>query len=373
MNKTATGFLLASLLSAAPATIPGKRVSAYVPFADVPIGCGSPPPYYDMTPFKVTNGGLVVGGTRHSGECNAGGFVRSTSGTVTNIVDPAVWGTGPSTIVTGMNADGYVVGYGSSGSTHFPDYEWYAPFVMAPDGTFTMLSTGLAPIDINSARTIVGGVVATNNVIQGFLLDKKGALTYFGAPGTPGINRGGTYPVAINDVGTVTGVFQGADGVHGFVRAANGTFSMFDVKGATAINPAGMNQIGEVTGTYTDANALLHGFIRDARGQIVTFDVPGASPTIPYAINLTGEVSGGYLDSDGMHGFVRSADGVFLRIDYPDLPPPVGTCLACIGTVVTGINDMGEAVGFFNNLNGTHGFSVDTRLLGDAPKLRTAR
>jgi hypothetical protein len=53
---------------------------------------------------------------------------------------------------------------------------------------------------------------------------------------------------------------------HGFVRTANGTFAIIDVPGAGTQYGQGttaesINDIGSVTGFYTDSQYVEHGFI----------------------------------------------------------------------------------------------------------------
>ena len=73
--------------------------------------------------------------------------------------------------------------------------------------------------------------------------------------------------MAINDLGEITGSYSTADnGNHGFVRHQNGTIDTFDLPNAGTSNGAGtfsrdINLFGQVTGYYQDANMVLHGFI----------------------------------------------------------------------------------------------------------------
>jgi hypothetical protein len=63
--------------------------------------------------------------------------------------------------------------------------------------------------------------------------------------------------------------------MHGFLRVANGTITPFDAPGAgtagTSLLPgtdsASINDSGDITGTYVDANGLVHGFVLIATPQ----------------------------------------------------------------------------------------------------------
>src|SRR5215468_3049952 len=97
------------------------------------------------------------------------------------------------------------------------------------------------------------------------------------------------------------------------------TITTFDVPGAAtsagkgtfavAINPA-----GTITGYFLDAGKVHHGFLRDRGGAVTTIDVPGAGTgvdqgTTPQSINPAAAVTGYYADAGGVpHGFLRAPD-----------------------------------------------------------------
>jgi uncharacterized membrane protein len=128
----------------------------------------------------------------------------------------------------------------------------------------------------------------------------------------------------------------------------------FDVKAAVCgTQPAAINDVGQITGTYYDANCNSHGFLRERDGKLVTFDAPnGSGGTAPTDINNAGDIVGSYTDAAGAtHGFVRSARGKFTVIDDPSSTssPPA--------TYVQAINDWGVVVGFwFDSNSNSHGF-----------------
>lgn len=137
----------------------------------------------------------------------------------------------------------------------------------------------------------------------------------------------------------------------------------FDVLGAVnGTQPAGINDLGEVTGVYFDANGNQHAFLRKEGGKIVTFDAPnvgyptqptlGSAGTIPTGINNEGDIVGYYTDANGAyHGFVRSARGKFRIIDDPS------STSAPSATIAQAINDWGTVVGYWFDANfNSHGF-----------------
>ena len=93
-----------------------------------------------------------------------------------------------------------------------------------------------------------------------------------------------TTPNAIDSSGNITGFYFDANSVgHGFLRAPDGNFTVFDAPGAdhtpgsfNGTFGVGLTPTGEVEGVYVDINGVLHGFIRSPQGNYTTYDVPGA-------------------------------------------------------------------------------------------------
>src|SRR5215469_5706698 len=136
----------------------------------------------------------------------------------------------------------------------------------------------------------------------------------------------------------------------GFSANAGGTktiITRFDAPGAgTAAGQGtfanGMNTLGAIAGFIRDPNAARHAFLRAPDGTFTIFDDPGAGTcsascgtigngqgTRAYAINPSGAIVGFYTDNSARcHGYVRAANGAFTQIDAPDAgtgPFPQGT------------------------------------------------
>jgi probable HAF family extracellular repeat protein len=97
-----------------------------------------------------------------------------------------------------------------------------------------------------------------------------------------------------------------ANTVHSGVLSGN-NFTTLSVPGSGATIAWGINDLGQVVGSYTDTvlgpGVPYHGFLfRD--GSYTTFDVPGSLSTQAFGINDLGQVVGTYEDSAGQaHAF----------------------------------------------------------------------
>jgi hypothetical protein len=87
--------------------------------------------------------------------------------------------------------------------------------------------------------------------------------------------------------------------------AAAATFTTFSVPGAVETFPNSINASGSITGYYEDS-AGLHGFVRAADGTITTFNQKQHS-TEGYIINRRGIIGGVWFDHSGVHGLLRTA------------------------------------------------------------------
>jgi probable HAF family extracellular repeat protein len=57
---------------------------------------------------------------------------------------------------------------------------------------------------------------------------------------------------------------------------SGGVYTAVDTSAiGTSVSPAGINDSGQIVGTYTDANGVLHGFV-DTGGSFSTIDEPSA-------------------------------------------------------------------------------------------------
>jgi hypothetical protein len=241
-----------------------------------------------------------------------------------------------------------------------------APGASSAQGSFN----GTFPTSINDEGTVTGNYIDSNGLNHGFLRSPGGEFTTFDAPGTSSVAAFGfgTFPESMNNAGAITGHYTDVSNViHGFVRSQSGKFTTFEAPGASSVAasgfgtfPVSMNDAGTITGRYADSNGLYHGFLRRPGGEFATFDAPGASTvagggdgTLPKCINAEGAITGHYADAQAViHGFVRSPGGTFSTFDAPG---PTGG--AGWGIFPESINDSGAITGHYTDASGlNHGF-----------------
>ena len=260
--------------------------------------------------------------------------------------------------------DGYSKAAGGSGPT-------FTSFDCPGAGTSPLQGTG--GISINTAGAITGFCVlaGSGNVAHGFVRAPDGTISLFDAPGAGTGKNQGTFSFSINRGGSTTGMFSDAKSVyHGFVRTPTGTINTFDAPGANLALDAGtvpmsINTAGTITGMYRDPALVYHGFVRANDGTMSTFDAPGAGTgyvqgTQPLSINTAGTITGYYRDANYVdHGFVRTSTGTFSTIDAPGAGTNPGQAkgLKFQGTIAVSIDSSGVITGAWADPNfAVHGF-----------------
>jgi hypothetical protein len=276
--------------------------------------------------------------------------------TFTNIDVPGAGGTTPQgTFGLGLDANGDVVGY-------FIDENYNIHgFIRDSGGAITTVDapgTGAGPgsrtevTGINSSGEAVGSYSDAQHISHSFIRTSGGMLTEFDPPNTTGSDA-----FCINDGGDVAGGVSDVNGRHGFVRAADGSFAIFDPTGnasqVSTVLPDQINASGAIAGTYLDTNSVNHGFFRDANGTETVFDATGAGTasgegTQAYGMNssgvVVGEVTTGFVGVVATtHSYIRNTDGTFTVFD----PPMAGPS----GSIADGINDSGTIIGEFRDAN----------------------
>ncbi len=205
----------------------------------------------------------------------------------------------------------------------------------------------------------------------------KTIITTFDAPGAGTAPGQGTFANGMNDTGAITGFIRDTNSArHGFLRAPDGSFTIFDDPGAGTcsfscgtIGPGqgtrayGINPSGEIAGFYSDNTGRCHGYARAANGTFTQIDAPDAgtgpfpqgtfpSEFTPAGINPAGAITGFYVDASSVqHGFVRASGGKITEFDPP----------GSIFTNPNAIDAPGDITGFYFDANFVgHAFLRDT-------------
>jgi hypothetical protein len=145
-----------------------------------------------------------------------------------------------------------------------------------------------------------------NSLVVGFYNDAAGnshAYEYnvktkvFTAINPPGAVSAAA--AGINDENDVVGFLTTSSGAMKGFLWENGTYSEFEVHNSAATAAFGVNDIGQVVGSYT-AGGVSEGFIRSASGAVTTISDPsGVGGTVLNGINNGGSVVGFYIDAAG--------------------------------------------------------------------------
>jgi probable HAF family extracellular repeat protein len=112
----------------------------------------------------------------------------------------------------------------------------------------------------------------------------------------------------INNLGQVVGWTCGGLGNNNGFVMKNGHYRTIDVPGSNDLTEAwGINDNGVIVGWYEKCSpCAIHGFVL-INGRYVNLDYPGAVYTGALGINNAGQIVGSYsLDQQTYHGFVTS-------------------------------------------------------------------
>lgn len=234
------------------------------------------------------------------------------------------------------------------------------PTTGANSGTYAVAGDGCG--------MAAGYYIDTRNVAHGYERAADGTFTTFDVPGAGTGYLQGTFAGNMSlSGGVIAGSYVDATGMnHGFLRASSGAFTKFDVPaaatgpglGTTTFWAQCVNPAGAVTGVYFDQNGAAHGYVRNPDGTIATFDAPGAGTgsglgTWVWAINPAGTIAGTSQDNNGVyHGLLRTADGKITLFDIKGAGNGAGQ-----GTQAEGINPAGVITGYYTDANNvSHGY-----------------
>jgi hypothetical protein len=292
------------------------------------------------TPSSINDAGTVAG-SYSTLNGFTGGFVRTAYGQITPIDVGEIY-TGQLRI----NATGEIAGI-------YEDVSGFSRgFVRSANGSITPFNPGGAAgstvvTDINDAGTVVGIYLLTNTdpPSQAYLRASDGTITTFTVPGSTSV-----YPWSINDLGEVTGTYSydSGDQVGGFVRSPGGIVTTFTY--SAGIVPLAINLAGTTTGWYGPPVGNFAGFVGGPNGTITPFSMPGtgAIDTLSMGLNNAGFIAGSYTvavsgspvpgPGEYMYGFVRSPQGVISSFGVPGASSTTAVAIND-SNVVTGWSD----------------------------------
>ena len=156
----------------------------------------------------------------------------------------------------------------------------------------------------------------------------------------PGAKAGTTGVSAINNRNEVVGSYEGANGVsHGYLYA-DGRYRPFNVPGATSTVLTGINDAGQLVGTYVKGGTTW-GFL-DANGIVETLVESSGDTFKPIAVNDLGQVLG---VNTAFGPYYTYSDGAFTTLPY-----------GSIGYPLTGFNNIGTYLGYFEGMKDLYTF-----------------
>lgn len=204
----------------------------------------------------------------------------------------------------GIDTLGRIVGYYPTTSDSITSFHGFlfdnVTFTYPPDAPN---STNTYANAINSQSQIVGYYVG-DGVVQGFLYTD--AYTPLSVPLSDS-----TVALGINDAGEIMGYYRQGGKVHGFIRA-NGSdgpsYTPMDVPDADGTELYGKNSANHIVGAYIKGGTI-YGFVYDGK-TFHTIQPSGAKSCFARGINNLGQIVGTYQDQDNKwHGFLARVKG----------------------------------------------------------------
>ena len=136
-----------------------------------------------------------------------------------------------------------------------------------------------------------------------------GVFTTYDFPGAQN-----TYFYALGNNGLAAGHYEDSDGLFHGVILENGELRQYDFPNSVQTEIYGYSDsTGVLTGNFTDASGVRRGFSGDT---IIEF--PGATETYADFVSTIGNVVGSYVDAEGTyHAYLRGPGGSFATLDLP--------------------------------------------------------
>ncbi len=162
---------------------------------------------------------------------------------------------------------------------------------------------------VNNFGVIAGDFVDANDVQHGMILNGKNLTTVdrAGCLTTPGPGAITLFGLTSKQV-AVGWCFDTTVGTNVAFEYNHGRFVNITFQGAVSIQAQGINDLGEVVGSYFDEAGLQHGF-RLSGGKLLTLDVPQHSAPTAWSINSKGLISIYAVNSSGHYDSFLTSNG----------------------------------------------------------------
>ena len=124
-----------------------------------------------------------------------------------------------------------------------------------------------------------------------------------------------TYFYALGNNGVAAGHYEDSDGLyHGVILGEDGKLRQYDFPGSVETEIYGYSDsTGALTGNWTDASGVRRGFSGD-----IIVEFPGASETYADFVSGLGNIVGSYVDAEGTyHAYLRGPGGSFATLGIP--------------------------------------------------------
>ncbi len=263
----------------------------------------------------------------------------------------------------GVNNEGAIAGYFGSGAAGHPNkgYVLRAPFAQHNFGTENFPGSVQTQVTGLNDRGVTVGFWSRQNTASmananfGFYsVNGRFSAVNFptGTPSKPPVDQ----LLGVNDHDVAVGFFTNASGINrGYTyNIAAKRFARVLVPGTVGLGPSlsatAINNAGDVAGFYNKTASQVDAFMRLRSGRFITLAFPGAAMTQAFGVNDSGEVVGTYTTGSGnsavTHGFT------WLRGQFASVN--IG---GASSTTINGVNDEGDLVGFYTDAKGnTDGF-----------------
>lgn len=260
----------------------------------------------------------------------------------------------------GINNEGVIAGYFGSGNAGHPNkgYQLRAPYAQGDFGNENVPGSAQTQVTGLNDNGVTVGFFSTQNAASPADDNNFGFWSFRGRfhevnfptrnHSRPPVNQ----LLGVNDNGWAVGFYNDRKGnAHGYaVNIESDRFKPVTVRGATSLTAAAVNNFSTIAGFYTNAKGATDGFVEWTNGRVATLAVPGAAMTQAFGINDNGEVVGTYTVGTGdnavTHGFTW-LNGKWTTVNFP----------GASSTALNGVNDEGDTVGFYTDAAGnTDGF-----------------